>query len=57
MQRDGQGGTMLHNKTIKMRLPSKLLERLHKEKNRTGAPVAEILRRAADAYLKEREKK
>jgi predicted DNA-binding protein len=46
---------MLQNKFLRIRLPSKLRARLRKENERTGAPIAEILRRAADAYLKERE--
>ena len=32
-----------------------LVERLRKEKELSGVPVSEILRRAADEYLKKRE--
>jgi predicted DNA-binding protein len=37
-------------------LPGDLYERLQAEHERTGAPLAEIVRRAVDAYLTPRER-
>ena len=47
---------MKNDKTIKIRLPSSLLDALRQEKDRTGATIAEILRRAAQEYLQARGK-
>jgi len=33
-------------------LPEDLIERLHKLSRKTGAPMAELFRRAVEAYLK-----
>ena len=33
-------------------LPEELLERLHKLSRKTGAPMAELFRRAVESYLK-----
>jgi predicted DNA-binding protein len=33
-------------------LPKELIERLHKLSRKTGAPMAELFRRAVEAYLK-----
>lgn len=39
------------SKTLNFPLPRELRERLEAESERTGAPLAEITRRALDAYL------
>jgi hypothetical protein len=44
-------------KRTAMFLKSKQIERLQALSRKTGAPVAELVRRAIDAYLKEQESK
>jgi predicted DNA-binding protein len=43
------------SKTFHFPLPSDLRRRLEAESDRTGAPLAEVARRALDTYLKSRE--
>jgi predicted DNA-binding protein len=45
-----------HMKRISLFLPEKMLESLSKLSDKTGAPVAELVRRFIDAGLKEKSK-
>ena len=42
---------MMQNRQLNIRLSDELYTRLIEEKERTGAPMSEIIRRAADIYL------
>jgi predicted DNA-binding protein len=50
-----QEATMTKATRTSLSLPRDLYERLQAEHARTGAPLAEIVRRAVDAYLTPRE--
>ena len=43
------------SKTLNFPIPKDLRERLEAESKKTGAPLAEITRRALDSYLASRE--
>ena len=51
------GGVMVSGRKLQFWMPQELMDRLKEEKERTGAPVSESLRRAADEYLKKQESK
>jgi len=46
---------MIGDKKLQFFIPKELIDRLKKEKEKTGAPVSEIIRRAVDKFLKEQE--
>lgn len=46
---------MIGSKKLQFFIPQELIDRLKKEKEKTGAPVSEIIRRAIDKYLKDQE--
>ena len=48
---------MNKDQTFRFRLPSKMSEQLVEEKQRTGMPIAETIRRAITSYLKAQKQK